>query len=128
MAKGREKLRVFTDNNVPDSIGNYLRSRGHSVYRQRHHMRTDEPDQVVATAALEDDRILISWDKDFNSQRFQQARFAKLSRIALSGDGPDLLKAIKKHIRTLEFQWSECKRARTRLIAHVRIDQIRFRD
>ncbi|HEX3918446.1 MAG TPA: DUF5615 family PIN-like protein [Caulobacteraceae bacterium] len=128
MAKLEETLRFFTDNNVPDSVGTYLRHRGHSVYRMRHHMRTDEPDPVVARAALEDDRILVSLDKDFNSQRFAQDRFAKLSRLALSGESPTLLPAIKKHMDLIEFQWGRCRKAGVRFVAHVRFDQIRFRD
>ena len=48
-----------------------------------------QPDQVVATAAMESGRVLVSWDKDFNHQRFQTARFATLNRIAFScGDVP----------------------------------------
>jgi len=68
MAGGR-KLNFLTDNCIPDSVGDYLRRRGHSVFRVRGQMPDNSPDQVVATAALKAGRILVSWDKDFNDQR-----------------------------------------------------------
>ena len=127
MAKAAIKLSIFSDNNIPDSIGNWLQRRGHSVFRLRKHMPDDSPDPVVAAAALEADRILLTQDKDFNSQRFMQPRFASLSRISLSGDGPTLLPAIKEHIRLIEFQWAELQTTGARMIVHVRVGNIRFR-
>lgn len=127
MAKASIKLRCFTDNNVPDSVGRYLQSRGHSVHRMRHHMPHDSKDPVVATAAMEAERILISWDKDFNDQRYVQPRFQRLSRIGLSGDGPTLVGAIREHIHLIETQWEHCQRTRARMIVHVKIGQIRIR-
>lgn len=128
MAKRTDKLRFFTDQNIPDSIGRYLRGRGHSVFLLRKHMADDAKDPEVAAAAMNGNRILVSWDKDFNAQRFQQPRYKTLSRIALSGDGPSLLPAIKKHIRVIEFQWQEAQRTGKRLIVHARLDQVRFKD
>jgi hypothetical protein len=121
------RLQLFLDNNVPDSLGRYLQRRGHSVHRQRFYIPADSPDPVVATAALKAGRILVSQDKDFNSQRFQQDRFASLSRIALSGEAQTLLPALKEHMELIEFRWAQCQRNRSRLIAHVKVGQVRFR-
>jgi hypothetical protein len=129
MARALVQIDFFTDHNIPDSVGNYLRGRGHRVFRQRHHIAADAPDQIVATAALKAGRVLVTWDKDFNAQRFAQARFAELSRISLSGAGPDLLPALRRQIRTIEFRWSEKVRTRAaRMIAHVGPGQVRFRN
>lgn len=127
MAKATIKLSLFSDHNVPDSVGNWLQRRGHSVFRLRKHMPDNSPDPVVAAAALDADRILLTQDKDFNSQRFMQPRFEKLSRISLSGDGPTLLPAIKEHIHLIEFQWAHAQSTNSRMIAHVRVGNIRFR-
>lgn len=128
MAKRAQQLRFFTDENVPDSVAAYLQRRGHSVYRSKRHLPEGTPDPVVATAAMEADRILVTWDKDFNDQRFLKARFAKLSRVGLCGDGPDLVKAVRKHIRLIEFQWSEKTRlGHRRMIAFAKIDGCRFK-
>ena len=123
------KLHFFLDNNVPDSIGRYLQRRGHSVQRQRFYIPADSPDPLVAATALNAGRILISQDRDFNSQRFQQDRFAGLSRLALSGPGPTLIEAVKQYIHLIELQWAHLQRQQAaRMIAHVRTGQIRFRD
>lgn len=128
MARPPAKLYFFLDNNVPDSIGRYLQGRGHSVQRQRFYIPANSPDPIVATTALKAGRILVSQDRDFNTQRFQQERFAGLSRIALSGPGPTLVDAMKQHIHLIESQWAHVQRTRApRMIAHVRTGQIRFR-
>lgn len=127
MTGGRgPRLRFFIDQNVPDSIGAYLQGRGHSVYRLRHHISENSPDPVVGMTALKAGRILVSWDRDFNGQRFQQERFGTLSRIGLSGPGPSLLPAIKEHIQIVEFQMSRIPKG-GRMIAHVQVGNVRFR-
>ena len=91
-------------------------------------MPADSPDPVVATAALQAGRILVSQDKDFNDQRFAQARFAKLSRIALSGPGPSLVAALKEHMHLIEAQWDyKVRTGEVRMIVHIKVGQIRIR-
>lgn len=126
MAARDGQLRFFLDQNVPDSIGAFLQRRGHSVYRLRHHIPDDSPDPVVGMTALKAGRILVSCDKDFNGQRFQQDRFAQLSRIGLSGPGPTLLSAMKAHIEVIEFQLERIPKG-GRVVAHVQLDGVRFR-
>jgi hypothetical protein len=120
------KLRFFLDNNVPDSIGRYLQRRGHSVQRQRFHIRHNSPDPVVGMTALQAGRILVTWDKDFNSQAFRQPRFDLLSRLSLSGPGPTLLDAVKEHIDVLEFQFRRAPSG-GRMVAFVKLGNCRFR-
>lgn len=122
------RLRLFLDNNVPDSVGRYLQGRGHSVKRLRFWISADSPDPVVATTAMESDRILVTLDRDFNSQRFQQDRFARLCRISLSGPAHELIDAIKEYIHLIERQWEHCQRTRApRMIVHLKPGQIRIR-
>lgn len=127
MPKVVVRLPLFLDNNVPDSLGRYFQRRGHSVHRQRFYIPADSPDPIVAMTAMKAGRILVTQDKDFNSQRFQQDRFVGLSRIALSGEAQTLLPALKEHMELIEFRWSQCQRNRSRLIAHVKAGQVRFR-
>ena len=110
MPRAAIKLEFFLDNNIPDSVGRYLQGRGHSVLRQRYHIAHDAADPVVGMTALQAGRILVTWDKDFNSQAFRQPRFALLSRLSLSGEGPTLLPAVKEHIEVLEFQFARVPR------------------
>jgi hypothetical protein len=96
-------LKFFTDNNVPDSVGGVLIDRGHNVIRLRDVMAADAKDPVVAVAAIEAGRILVSWDRDFNHQRFQAPRFAGLSRIGMSCAEPEGAGRIEETIDLVEF-------------------------
>jgi hypothetical protein len=125
MVGAAQKLRFFTDENIGDSIVRFLRDRGHSVYRCKSHLPEGTPDPVVATTAMEDNRILISQDRDFNHQRFDQPRFARLSRIGITGHGPELLAVIKEHIHLVEAQWTH-KAAAERMIARLKVGQSKF--
>jgi predicted nuclease of predicted toxin-antitoxin system len=128
MRRTATKLHFFLDNNVPDSVGRYLQGRGHSVKRQRFHIAADAPDPVVAVTAMESNRILVTQDKDFNSQRFHQERFARLSRVSLSGPSHTLIDAIKEHLHLIEFQAQHTMASGgSRVIAHVKVGQVRFR-
>lgn len=127
MARAATKLHFFLDNNVPDSIGRYLQGRGHSVQRQRFYIPADSPDPVVAMTAMKARRILVTQDKDFNSQRFQQDRFSDLSRLSLSGPSHTLLPALKVQMDLIEFQWARCLAQRQRMTAHLKTGLIRFR-
>lgn len=126
MAEREGVLRFFSDQNVPDSICRYLRQRGHVVLKLRDYIPDDSPDPIVGMTALTANCILISWDKDFNSQRFRQPRFATLSRLALSGDGPSLSVAVKEHVEVLEFQFRRIPKD-GRTVAHVKVGDVRFR-
>lgn len=126
MVLERAKLQFFLDQNIPDSIGRYLRGRGHSVLLLRHHIPDNSPDPVVGMTALQAGRILVSWDRDFNAQRFRQDRFAELSRVSVCGAGPTLLPAVKEHIEVLEFQMQRIPR-NGRMVAQVQVGIVRFR-
>lgn len=76
--------RFLTDHNVPKSVGDTLIGLGQNVVRLRDVMAVDAPDPVVAKAAMEDERVLVSWDRDFNQQIFKSPRFARLSRLSMS--------------------------------------------
>lgn len=97
-------LRSFlTDANVPDSVGAYLVDRGHDVVRVRDIMAADAKDPVVAEAAMQSDRILISWDKDFNHQRFLKERYRELNRIGFSCPEPHGATRLDEVIDLVEF-------------------------
>jgi len=78
-------FRFLADHNVPDSVAHTLSGLGQDVVRVREIMAIDAPDPVVAQAAMQDNRMLISWDRDFNQQRFMAPRYVGLSRLSMSG-------------------------------------------
>jgi hypothetical protein len=97
------------------------------VYRAKGQLAESTPDQVVATVAMEGDRILVSQDKDFKSQTFRQPRFARLSRLALVGPGPTLVAAVREHIHLIEAHGAHRQAHGGRMIIHVQVGQIRIR-
>jgi hypothetical protein len=127
MGRASVRLRFFLDNNVPDSIGRYLQGRGHSVLRQRFHIPANSPDPVVAMTAMQAEAILVTLDRDFKAQRFQQDRFARLSRVSLNGPPHELLPALKAEIQQIEFR-AMTRKASERLVVALKPGQIRFRD
>jgi len=96
-------IAFLTDVNVPDSVGECLIERGHDLVRVRDIMAADAKDPVVAEAAMRAGRILISWDRDFNHQRFKQDRFAELSRIGFSCSEPEGAGRLRAVIDLVEF-------------------------
>lgn len=96
-------IRFLLDNNVPDSVARVLRERGHDVELVREIMAADAKDPVVAVAAIKAQRVLVSWDKDFNHQRFQQPHFSLLSRIGMSCPEPDGAARILQVLDFIEF-------------------------
>lgn len=98
-------LKFLTDVNVPDSVGDYLTERGHDVVRVRDIMAIDTKDPIIAEAAMQSDRILVSWDKDFNHQRFLKARYRNLNRIGFSCPEPDGAERLGEVIDLVEFSF-----------------------
>ena len=96
-------ISFLTDNDVPDSVGDMLRTLGHDVVRVRDVMAADATDPVVAAAAIQASRILVSWDRDFNHQRFLTSRFERLCRIGMCCPKPEGAKRIKDLIDIVEF-------------------------
>lgn len=85
----RPILKFLTDQNVPEDVVRCLEKLDHLVSRVRDVMPADSPDPVVAIAAINTGRILVSWDRDFGHQRFMHPRFQQLSRIGFSCPEPE---------------------------------------
>lgn len=89
------------DHNVPEAVVRWFEARGADVIRVRDVMPADAADPVVATAAMKDDRVLVSWDKDFGHQRFRKPAFRRLRRIGFSCAKPDGVRRLNEVERIL---------------------------
>lgn len=110
----------LTDNNVPDSVVAVLKRRGHDVVRVRDVIAADAPDPIVAETALQASRVLISWDRDFNHQRFKKPRFASLHRIAFCCPEPEGAARLKAVIDRVEYEFSKASEERPLLFKIAR--------
>lgn len=63
----------FTDQNVPDSVGNYIVFAGHALVRLRDVMPTNTKDPIIAVAVSSSGHVLVTHDTDFKAaaQRLQ---------------------------------------------------------
>lgn len=109
-------ISFLTDNNCPDSIGEYLKAQGHDVVRVREIMADDAPDPIVADAAIQAGRVLVGWDKDFNHQRFKAARFAALFRIGFSCPEVTGVARLAELIELVEFEHARASPERPMVI------------
>lgn len=58
-------MKILTDQNVPEPVGDVFLSRGHMVVRLREVLEIDAPDHKVADYVNLTRSLLITWDADF---------------------------------------------------------------
>lgn len=103
------------DNCVPDPVGHFLMSEGHEVIFQRNSISADAEDKLVALAAVENDAILISSDKDYRAiaSRFHisHRRLRKLSRIQFRCAETKHVERLRVGLSLIQFEWELCQNA-----------------
>ena len=106
------KIPFFIDNCVADSVGKFLRGAGHDVVLLRDFMAPDTKDPVVATACVENARVLVTHDKDFKaiakSLNISQKSYKKLHRISLRCSEPEAVSRMKEAMSLIEWEWDHC--------------------
>lgn len=60
MSRRKVIIPFFTDNDVDDALGDFLKDSGHGLVRLRDQMLTDSPDPVVAAACRENGWVLVT--------------------------------------------------------------------
>lgn len=120
MAK-RVQIPFFTDQNVPDSVGNALIKVGHSVTRLRDVMATTTADPIIAVACSQSGHVLVSHDNDFRqiSKRLnitQRQYHQSLHRIYLACPEPNSAKRILEALSLIEAEWRLIKEGRPMVI------------
>jgi predicted nuclease of predicted toxin-antitoxin system len=97
------KMRILANENVSATVIRELRRRGHDVISVKESMRS-APDRAVLRRATEEDRLVVTHDKDFGVLAFQWGLPATSGVILfrLSGDNPDadnerILSVLEQH-------------------------------
>jgi predicted nuclease of predicted toxin-antitoxin system len=108
-------VRFILDENVPNSVGEMLRSRGHEVSSIRDFTAQGAPDQVVATIAEHEEAVLVSHDKDFRKiaprvPDGQRARFRRLSIVRMQCPKPRSSERLQAAMPLIEFEFEERQR------------------
>lgn len=111
-------LRFFLDEGVPDSVGRVCTSFAHEVIYLRDAIATGSPDELVCTAAQENDAILVACDGDMRQLAkkygFSNSRYKKLNLIKISTTSPRAASRMQQAMSLIEHEWkiSEAKMAR----------------
>jgi predicted nuclease of predicted toxin-antitoxin system len=126
----RPILRIFTDEGVPDSVGDCFAACGHHVIRLREAVATGSPDPLVCAAAEANDAILVALDGDMRAlaQRrgVGQRRFRTLSLIKVSCKVTRAGERIKAAMSLIEHEWLYgAEQADRRLFMEIGTDVIR---
>lgn len=102
-------MRFLLDHNVLGSVSVYFAERGHDVAWSRDVVGQEAEDPVVAAAAMEFDRVLVSHDHDMKRvQKFisekHRERFPRLSRLMLQCDQATSLARVRHLMPLIEFE------------------------
>lgn len=108
--------RFLIDENVPESVAGFLRSRGHDVALVRDELTAGVPDSVVAKVAEEMQCIIVTWNvKDFRKE-VRRFGFGMLAFRCAEIDGR---RRIEEEIEIIEFELQRCERDRRRFWGEV---------
>lgn len=111
MSGAKSSIPFFTDNDVDNAVGDFLRDSGHQVKRLREEMLEDSADPVVAAACRENGWVLIThnvrhFKKISKDIGIADGKADSLCRIEMDCHQVESLERIKNSLPTIEFEWS----------------------
>ena len=123
-------FRVLLDENVPKTVGDVFASAGHKVIWHKDVLRPGAVDDLVAAAAMIEDAILVSIDRDMKQRtghygRIAQA-FAKLHLISIGCPEPHAAARIREAMTFLSCEWCyQLAKPSRRMFVQVRAHELR---
>jgi Domain of unknown function (DUF5615) len=126
----RPVVPFFTDNDVEDCVGDFLRDSGHSVVRCREVMANDSADPVIAANCRENGLLLITHNvRHFRAiaQKYEarHGRVDTLCRLEMDCHQSITRQRIEQFLPIIEREWSE--RAERPAGLRISIDRSVFR-
>jgi predicted nuclease of predicted toxin-antitoxin system len=126
---------LLIDENVPDDVVVFLRSRGHNTEMVRKVLPVGTEDPVVAAVGNKYSKTIVTWDKGFgkmanvrsNAAQGNQSRYRKLSQILFDCKYTQGLEVIKDNIGAIEEYYSRAASKRKKLLVTLRVDGISLR-
>jgi len=112
------------DHNVQTSVHRVLKEMRHDVALSKIVCGQNAPDPVVAIAAMEQGRILVSHDRDMKRiQRFlssrDQARFPALSRLMLQLPEPMAASRLREMMPLIECEFELARHGNQPMLVHL---------
>ena len=118
-------MRFLLDENVPRAVAQALTDLGHDVVLATDVVAAGSADHIVATAAIQDDRILITHDHDFrridrlHARERNGGRFQTLHRLLLSCQEPAAAARICDFLPVIEADLGCCPNHAQRMFFDV---------
>lgn len=111
-------MRLLMDENVPDSVTDFFRARGHDVHLVRDLFLPGTPDGVIARLGDEMETIVVTWNhKDFKRLVSRvptgySRQFRRLGRINFRCKEPHGTLRAKQFIESIEFEYEQTQNKR----------------
>jgi predicted nuclease of predicted toxin-antitoxin system len=107
-------MHLVIDNNVPESVAEKFRARGHRVELVREILAANAHDQLIAAYADLEGAVLVTGDRDFRqiAKRIPpggKTRFKRLSRISIECHEPRAAQRIEEEIEFIELEYAQAQ-------------------
>lgn len=131
----RPVMELLIDENVPEAVTEFLRSRGHNIEMVRNVLPVGTEDPVVATVGNRFSKTIVTWDKGFdkaarprqkNTQQ-NQTRYRKLGQIVLDCKYAQGLDVLQEHIEIVETYYATALAKNKKLLVTLRVDGFKMR-
>ncbi|HYM15214.1 MAG TPA: DUF5615 family PIN-like protein [Dehalococcoidia bacterium] len=125
-------MRLLIDENVPDSVSEFFRERGHEVQLVRDLFPNGTPDEVIAAMGDKLEVIVVTWDRDYRRLASRapsgtRSRFRKLGRIVFRCNESRGRRRLQELIETIEFEYQQVQSRRDkRLIVEISETTVRI--
>ncbi|MEA2641644.1 MAG: hypothetical protein QOF51_3038 [Chloroflexota bacterium] len=114
------RMLILADENVPDSVAEFFRERGHEVHLVRELFLGGTPDPVIARIGDEMGAIIVTWNhKDFKhlAARIpsgEAARLRNLGRISFRCNEAHGRRRAEELIDLIEFEYAQVQQRHDR--------------
>lgn len=125
-------IRFLIDENVPLTIGEFLRSRGHDVSIVGETLAKSSPDELLRTIAETHGYVVVTFDRDFKRliRRFPEgtrSRFERhAGRISFTCNERDAEVRIEELLEVIEFHYAIANRQGKRFVMQISRTSIMF--
>ncbi|WP_432814113.1 DUF5615 family PIN-like protein [Sphingorhabdus sp.] len=124
-------MRFLIDENVQTAIILALTECGHDAVRATEILETGAADPLVATAAVENDRILVSHDNDMRRierkiSETHRERFPSLCRLMFCLPEPEALARLLMFLPLVELEFQQARQANQPMMLEICARRIRI--
>lgn len=101
---------LLVDENVPQSVADYLAGRGHNVENVRDLFLGGTPDAIIAAVADKNGWIVVTLDRDYRQLAARipkggKGAVSRMGRISLRVDPSQAVTRVEQSIELIEFEY-----------------------